>query len=198
MFGAEIASRFLKKCTPCFKDNVIQEAKALRETSLLKKQLKSALNEESDTADEPEWDSDMASLLVLLHLLTPQPAGRKRPKKISVEEATDHLVKFQKSCQSLEDHLITTEGNPQPYLLAQVSSFYIILDRKLLPCRRKRPKPVNPADCEFHSTMDNFPFSRIVSRRTRNGIREVKVKWVPCPQCHLRWADSWVTQDDLN
>ncbi|XP_051239301.1 uncharacterized protein LOC127353781 [Dicentrarchus labrax] len=65
---------------------------------------------------DDEWDSDMASLLVLLHLLTPQPAGRKRPKKISVIEATDHLVKFQKSCQSLEDHLMTTEGNPQPYL----------------------------------------------------------------------------------
>ena len=46
-----------------------------------------------------EWDSDMASLLVLLHLLTPQPAGRKRPKKISVGEATDHLVKFQKDCE---------------------------------------------------------------------------------------------------
>lgn len=45
------------------------------------------------------------------------------------------------SCQSLEDHLMTTEGNPQPYLLAagtskaQVSSFYIVLDRKLLPCQ---------------------------------------------------------------
>lgn len=114
----------------------------------------------------------MASLLVLLHLLTPQPAGRKRPKKISIEDATDR-VKFQmvcrdntipfqilwscnifklmaytemlfivfQSCQSLEDHLITTEGNPQPYLLAtgtskaQVSSFYIFLDRKLLPCQ---------------------------------------------------------------
>lgn len=46
-----------------------------------------------------EWDSDMASLLVLLHLLTPQPAGRKRPKKMSVGEAIDHLVKFHKVCQ---------------------------------------------------------------------------------------------------
>ncbi|XP_076132377.1 uncharacterized protein LOC143114584 [Alosa pseudoharengus] len=141
MFGAETASRFLGKWETGFKDKVIQEARALRETPLLKKLLTSALNENPDTADEPEWDSDMASLLVLLHLLTPQPAGRKRPKKISVREATDHLVKFQKSCQSLEDHLRTTEGSPQPYLLAsgtskaQVSSFYIVLDRKLLPCQ---------------------------------------------------------------
>ncbi|TDH05613.1 hypothetical protein EPR50_G00124220 [Perca flavescens] len=141
MFGSETASRFLEKWNTSFKDKVIQEARTVRETSLLKKQLKSALNEESDTADEPEWDSDMASLLVLLHLLTPQPAGRKRPKKISVGEATDHLVKFHKSCHSLEEHLMTIEGNPQPYLLAtgtskaQVFTFYIVLDRKLLPCQ---------------------------------------------------------------
>ncbi|XP_049924047.1 uncharacterized protein LOC126404715 [Epinephelus moara] len=116
MFGPETASRFLGKWDTGFKDKVIREARTLRETSLLKKLLTSALNEESDN-------------------------GRKRPKKISVGEATDHLVKFQKSCQSLEDHLMTTEGNPQPYLLAsgtskaQVSTFYIVLDRKLLPCQ---------------------------------------------------------------
>ncbi len=43
----------------------------------------------------------MASLLVLLDLLTPQSAGRKRPKKISVGEATHHLVKFHKVCSIL-------------------------------------------------------------------------------------------------
>lgn len=54
---------------------------------------------------------------------------------------TEMLFIVFQSCQSLEDHLITTEGNPQPYLLAtgtsiaQVSSFYIVLDRKLLPCQ---------------------------------------------------------------
>ncbi|XP_041845943.1 uncharacterized protein LOC121642930 isoform X2 [Melanotaenia boesemani] len=84
MFGADVASRFLEKWNTSFKDKVIQEARALKETVLLKQQLKAALNERSDATDEPEWDSDMASILVLLHLLTPQPAGRKRPKKISV------------------------------------------------------------------------------------------------------------------
>ncbi|XP_041799636.1 uncharacterized protein LOC121611261 [Chelmon rostratus] len=116
MFGSETSSRFLEKWTTCFKDKIIREARSLRETPLLKKHLNSALNEESDTADEePEWDSDMASLLVLLHLLTPQPAGRKRPKKISVAEAADHLVLFRK-----EPH---------------EHSFYIVLDGKLLPCQ---------------------------------------------------------------
>ncbi|KAL6457308.1 hypothetical protein MHYP_G00342710 [Metynnis hypsauchen] len=122
MFGMETASKFLEKWNMSFKDKIIREAKVLKETALLKKHLISALNEESDTADEPEWDSDMASLIVLLHLLTPQPAGRKRPKKISVGEAIDHLVKFHKSCHSLEDHLMSTEGNTQPYLLATGTS----------------------------------------------------------------------------
>ncbi|XP_034059808.1 uncharacterized protein LOC117538313 [Gymnodraco acuticeps] len=140
MFGSETASRFLERWNSGFKDKVLQEARDLRETPLLKNQLKSVLNEASDT-DEPEWDSDMASLLVLLHLLTPQPAGRKRAKKISVREAIDHLEIFHKSCKSIEDHMMTIEGTHQPYLLAtgtskaQVFSFYIVLDKKLLPCQ---------------------------------------------------------------
>ncbi|XP_059397323.1 uncharacterized protein LOC132129682 [Carassius carassius] len=98
MFGAEVASRFLEKWNTSFKEKVIQEARNLKETALLKQHLKAVLKEGSDTTDDPEWDSDMASLFVLLHLLTPQPAGRKRPKKISVGEATHHLVKFHKVC----------------------------------------------------------------------------------------------------
>ncbi|XP_034543849.1 uncharacterized protein LOC117815929 isoform X2 [Notolabrus celidotus] len=137
LFGEEAATRFLQKWNTNFKDKVIQEARNLRESTLLKQHLTSALNEGPNI----EWDSDMSSLLVLLHLLTPQPAGRKRAKKISIEEATDHLVKFQKSCQSLEDHLMTTKGRSQPYLLAtgtskaQVLTYYIVMDKKLLPCQ---------------------------------------------------------------
>ena len=52
MFGAETASRFLEKWNTSFKDNVIQEARALKETPLLKKLLTSALNEGSDTASQ--------------------------------------------------------------------------------------------------------------------------------------------------
>ena len=63
-----------------------------------------------------EWDSDMASLLVLLHLLTPQPAGRKRPKKISVSDATDHLVKFHKVC--------AVNFNPIPNIVVHATSFF--------------------------------------------------------------------------
>lgn len=50
------------------------------------------------------------------------------------------VYEFQ-SCQSLEDFLMSTEGNRQPYLLAagtskaQVSSFYVVLDGKLIACQ---------------------------------------------------------------
>ncbi|KAF3833165.1 hypothetical protein F7725_026830, partial [Dissostichus mawsoni] len=49
MFGAETASRFLERWNSGFKDKVLREARDLRETPLLKNQLKSALNEASDT-----------------------------------------------------------------------------------------------------------------------------------------------------
>ncbi|XP_039509572.1 uncharacterized protein LOC120464265, partial [Pimephales promelas] len=54
MFGPEVASRFLEKWNTSFKEKVIQEARDLKETALLKQHLKAALNEESDTTDDPE------------------------------------------------------------------------------------------------------------------------------------------------
>ena len=49
---------------------------------------------------KPGWDSDMSTLLLLLHILSPQPAGRKRGHKISASDAIDHLVVFRKVCNS--------------------------------------------------------------------------------------------------
>ncbi len=63
MFGSEISCRFLEKWTTCFKDKILQEARTLRETPLLKKHLNSALNEESDTADD-----EPGSILLRIYL----------------------------------------------------------------------------------------------------------------------------------
>lgn len=44
------------------------------------------------------WDSDMSTLLLLLHILSPQSTGRKRTYKISTSRAMDNLVVFHKVC----------------------------------------------------------------------------------------------------
>lgn len=53
MFGAEVASRFLEKWNTSFKEKVIQEARNLKETALLKQHLKAVLKEGSDPTDDP-------------------------------------------------------------------------------------------------------------------------------------------------
>lgn len=52
MFGSEVASRFLEKWNTSFKEKVIQEARNLKETALLRQHLKAVLKEESDTTDD--------------------------------------------------------------------------------------------------------------------------------------------------
>ncbi|KAK3549822.1 hypothetical protein QTP86_014708 [Hemibagrus guttatus] len=109
---------------------------------MLQSLLRSARNQWHDESSEscPEWDSDMVSFLLLLHILPPQPS-KKKTQKISASQAIDHLVVFHKSCKSLEEQLENQEGHRQPYLLASgtskqaISTFYIVLDKKLIPCQ---------------------------------------------------------------
>lgn len=53
MFGSEVSSRFLEKWNTSFKEKVIQEARNLKETALLRQHLKAVLKEGSDTTDDP-------------------------------------------------------------------------------------------------------------------------------------------------
>ncbi|XP_023283552.1 uncharacterized protein LOC111670859 isoform X3 [Seriola lalandi dorsalis] len=132
IFGPETADKLLEKWHPSFKRKVIKEAESLT-TSLLR----SARNQNNDEASDcPEWDSDMASLLLLLHILPPQPS-KKRRQKISAAQAMDHLVVFHKSCRSLEQHLESQEATCQPYLLAagtskqSINTYYVVIDKKV-------------------------------------------------------------------
>ncbi|KAI4828968.1 hypothetical protein KUCAC02_023036, partial [Chaenocephalus aceratus] len=142
LFGSETPSKLLEKWPTSFKAKVIQQAEMLTSTPLLKRLLLSAKNQRADepSLESPEWDSDMASILLLLHLLSPQPAGRKKTQKISVAQAIDHLVVFHKSCRSLDEHLQSHMDTSQPYLLASgtskeaVGNFFILIDKKLIPC----------------------------------------------------------------
>ena len=44
------------------------------------------------------WDSDLSSIILLLHLIPPSAQGRKRPGKVSATQAEKHLVVFMKVC----------------------------------------------------------------------------------------------------
>ncbi|XP_066515434.1 uncharacterized protein [Hoplias malabaricus] len=69
LFGAETASRMLEKWDTAFKPKVIEEAKRLTQSTELQQHLNAA--EKLARNDDTNWDSDMASLLLLLHLLPP-------------------------------------------------------------------------------------------------------------------------------
>ncbi|XP_063759618.1 uncharacterized protein LOC134877873 [Eleginops maclovinus] len=137
LFGAETASKKLEKWDTSFKPKVIKEAKELTQSTELGRLLKAA--EKLTENDANDWDSDMASLLLLLHLLPPT-AGRKRRTKISASDAVDKMVHFHKSCCSIDEHLQEREGK-QPYILAvgrtqnRIETFYIAVDKQLIPCQ---------------------------------------------------------------
>ncbi|KAM9754046.1 uncharacterized protein ACNS7B_007170 isoform 2-T2 [Menidia menidia] len=140
LFSEETSSRLLQKWDVIFKPNVIKEAKRLTSTPELRSLVQSAESLHSDDlANTSSYDQEMASLLLLLHLLPPQPGGQKSPK-ISASDAVERLVVFHKSCCSLEEHLRGQWGL-QPYLLAvgrqksKIDSFYIVMDKCLIPCQ---------------------------------------------------------------
>ncbi|XP_051796000.1 uncharacterized protein LOC127531246 [Acanthochromis polyacanthus] len=136
LFGAETTSKMLEKWDTTFRPKVINEAKHLTQSTELCRLLKAA--EKLTENDDTTWDSDMASLLLLLHLLPPT-AGRKRTK-ISPSDAVDKMLHFHKSCCSLDEHLQKRDGR-QPYILAvgrtrnRIDTFYIVVDKQLIPCQ---------------------------------------------------------------
>ncbi|KAI7814032.1 hypothetical protein IRJ41_006664 [Triplophysa rosa] len=142
LFGPDTSSKLLQKWHTFCKEKVIGEAESLTTTPVLQSLLKSARNQynKESSADHQGWDSDMASYLLLPHILPPQPS-KKKTKKINAAHAMDHLVVFHKSCRSLEEHLESQEGQRQPFLLASgtlkqaISTYYIVIDKMLIPCQ---------------------------------------------------------------
>ncbi|XP_037397129.1 uncharacterized protein LOC119264043 [Pygocentrus nattereri] len=139
LFGEETSSRLLERWDTTFKPKVVEESKHLTKSTELHRLLNAAEKHAED--DDTNWDSDMASLLLLLHLLPPT-AGRKRIN-ISASDAEDKMVHFHKSCCSIDEHLRGTEGK-QPYILAvgraqkRIHTFYIVVDKQLIPCQATR------------------------------------------------------------
>ncbi|XP_063735842.1 uncharacterized protein LOC134862083 isoform X3 [Eleginops maclovinus] len=138
MFGEQTANNFLERWPTTFKAKVIKESHGLVPSTDL---LDLMRNAETSTEVENGWDSDMSTIILLLHLLPPSAQGRKRPGKISASHAVDHLIKFQKTGTSVQQHLDTISQSSQPYLLAQgptkssITSFFIAIDKHALPCK---------------------------------------------------------------
>ncbi|KAK0149550.1 hypothetical protein N1851_009706 [Merluccius polli] len=87
------------------------------------------------------WDSDLSSIILLLHLIPPSAQGRKRPGKVSATQAEKNLVVFMKSGTSIQEHVDAITSATQPYLLAiglnraTIHEFFIVIDKQAIPCR---------------------------------------------------------------
>ncbi|XP_062384041.1 uncharacterized protein LOC134071377 [Sardina pilchardus] len=138
MFGEQTANKFLERWPTTFKAGVIKESHGLVPSTDL---LDLMRNAETTTEVENGWDSDMSTIILLLHLLPPSAQGRKRPGRISASNAVDHLIKFLKTGTSVQQHLDNIAQSRQPYLLAQgpikssIHSFFIAIDKHTLPCQ---------------------------------------------------------------
>ncbi|XP_056464805.1 uncharacterized protein LOC130404185 isoform X2 [Gadus chalcogrammus] len=138
MFGEQTANKFMERWPTTFKAGVIKESHGLVPSTDL---LDLMRNAETSTEVEKGWDSDMSAIILLLHLLPPSAQGRKWPGKISASNAVDHLIKFQKTGTSVQQHLDNIAQSIQPYLLAQgptkssIHSFFIAIDKHALPCQ---------------------------------------------------------------
>ncbi|KAL2086413.1 hypothetical protein ACEWY4_017472 [Coilia grayii] len=135
LFGEEVSARFLSQWRTFYKPRIIADGKRLPHGSHMDRLLAS-LNQPSDSSDD--WDSDLATILLLLHLLPPTSQG-KRHKKISASEAGDHLVKFLRTGQSLEGFLEETQSRT-PFLLcigerkSSIQRYFVVIEQKAIPC----------------------------------------------------------------
>ncbi|XP_063048691.1 uncharacterized protein LOC134442452 [Engraulis encrasicolus] len=145
IFGEEVSGKFLSKWPTFFKPRVIADCcKNLTPSPHVDELLLSAQHKSDDCVwHSEEWDSEMAAILLLLHLLPPTVKGKKSGK-MSASEATRRLIKFMKVGSSMETFLKETDPR-QPFLLGVgersscIQDFYIIVDQKAIPCRMQTP-----------------------------------------------------------
>ncbi|KAI9523809.1 hypothetical protein NQZ68_024331 [Dissostichus eleginoides] len=89
LFGAETSSKLLEKWGTLLKAKVMEQAKNLSKTPHLDYLIQCAEENPDEDEEVPGWDSDMASLLLLVYLLPPPQSRNKVTVKISVRDAVD-------------------------------------------------------------------------------------------------------------
>ncbi|XP_026067700.1 uncharacterized protein LOC113061784 isoform X2 [Carassius auratus] len=142
LFGEKTTSKLLERWPTTFMHKVIQQSKSLNSSQALQDLIDCAeMTVKENEIGDAGWNSDIASILLLLHLIPPSPQGRKRPGKMSASQAEKHLVIFKKAGTNIQEHLDSIEESTQPYLLAMgpkknsIHVYYIILDKKAIPCK---------------------------------------------------------------
>ncbi|XP_048865910.1 uncharacterized protein LOC125739637 isoform X1 [Brienomyrus brachyistius] len=143
MFGEDVSGRFLERWPTTFKGKIIQQGRKLPSASDLEELLLAADPPEDATEVNADigWDSDLSTILLLLHLIPPSGQGRKRPGKVSASQAEKHLVVFKKTGTNIQEHLDAITTSTQPYLLAvgvkknDIHQYFIILDKNAIPCK---------------------------------------------------------------
>ncbi|XP_076137860.1 uncharacterized protein LOC143121386 [Alosa pseudoharengus] len=143
MFGEDVSGKLLERWPTTFKKKIIKECRKLPSISEVEELLLAAdpLEDGTEVDFDSGWDSDLASILLLLHLIPPTAQGRKRPGKVAASQAEKHLVVFKKSGTSVQEHLDAIRTSTQPYLLAvgpkksELHQFFIVLDQNAIPCR---------------------------------------------------------------
>ncbi|XP_039893188.1 uncharacterized protein LOC120736891 [Simochromis diagramma] len=132
LFCEVTGSKFLERWLTNLKAKVVKESHGLVPTSEL---LALMCNAESG------WDSDLSTILLLLHLLPPSAQGRKRPGKMSASQAVNNLIKFPKAGTSVQQHLDNITRSSQPYHLTQGSTrssihTFIVFEKHALPLQQ--------------------------------------------------------------
>ncbi|XP_045572381.1 uncharacterized protein isoform X6 [Salmo salar] len=136
LFGEVVSGTFMAKWPTFFKPRVIADCKTLPFSEPVEDLLTSAQQESNDYG----WESDLAAILLLLHLLPPTSKGPKTAK-IRTSQAADHLVRFMKVGTSMVTFLETVRHEQQPFLLCvgerknSIQKFYIVVDQKAIPCK---------------------------------------------------------------
>ncbi|XP_021424034.2 uncharacterized protein LOC110493846 [Oncorhynchus mykiss] len=131
LFGEATANKFLEKWPTTFKGKVMDSHGLTPTTELLELMR----NAESAVENENGWDSDMAAILLLLHLLPSAVQGRKKPGQMSACQGVDQLIRFQKVVTSVQQHLDSITQSGQPYLLAlgstksSIHSYFVVIDK---------------------------------------------------------------------
>ncbi|XP_047197196.1 uncharacterized protein LOC118114493, partial [Hippoglossus stenolepis] len=135
MFGEEASGRFLAKWPTFFQPRILADCKNQNSNEHVEDLLSAQQN-----SNELGWDSDLSSILLLVHLLPPTSKGHKKNAKISSYQAVNHVVRYLRIGTSVETFLARLEPG-QPFLLCvgeqknNIQRFYVIVDHKAIPCK---------------------------------------------------------------